>query len=100
VNDGPVLVLLSLEMGSLIAGVSALSFLGVGAEPPAPEWGAMLSESRDELLTAPYLMIFPGVALTLAVLGFNLLGEGVRDLLDPRSDQAFRRGGGGRSSGA
>ena len=80
---GPVLVLLSLEMGSLIAGVSALSFLGVGAQPPTPEWGAMLNAGRNHVFSAPHLMIFPGAALTLAVLGCNLLGEGMRDRIDP-----------------
>jgi peptide/nickel transport system permease protein len=82
---GPVLVLLSLEIGNLIAAVSALSFLGVGAQPPTPEWGAMLNEARDSVFSAPHLMIFPGAALTLAVLGCNLLAEGVRDLIDPKS---------------
>ena len=88
---GPVLVLLSLEMGSVIAGVSALSFLGVGADPPAPEWGAMLNDGRDHLLSAPHLMIFPGAALTLAVLGCNLLAEGMRDVIDPKSAWARTR---------
>ncbi len=82
---GPVLVLASLEMGSLIASVSALSFLGVGAQPPTAEWGAMLNQSRDYALSHPHLMIFPGAAITLAVLGFVLLGEGLRDVLDVRS---------------
>ena len=88
---GPVLVLLSLEMGSVIAGVSALSFLGVGADPPAPEWGAMLNDGRDYLVSAPHLMIFPGAALTVAVLGCNLLGEGMRDVIDPKSASARQR---------
>ena len=88
---GPVLVLLSLEMGSVIAGVSALSFLGVGANPPAPEWGAMLNDGRDHLRSAPHLMIFPGAALTLAVLGCTLLGEGMRDMIDPKSAWARTR---------
>ena len=82
---GPVLVLASLEMGSLIASVSALSFLGVGARPPTAEWGSMLNESRDAALSHPHLMIFPGAAITLAVLGFVLLGEGFRDVLDVES---------------
>ena len=82
---GPVLVLLTLEMGTFIIGVSTLSFLGVGARPPAPEWGTMLSEGRRFLLSSPNQMLFPGAAITLVVLGFNLLGEGVRDAIDPKS---------------
>ncbi len=80
----PVLVLASVEMGSLVLAMAGLSFLGLGAQPPTPEWGAMLNDGRAYLLTAPQLMIYPGLAISLAVIGFNLVGEGVRDLLDPR----------------
>ncbi len=80
----PVLVLASVEMGSLVLTMAGLSFLGLGAQPPTPEWGAMLSDGRGYLLTAPQLMIYPGLAISLAVIGFNLVGEGVRDLLDTR----------------
>lgn len=80
----PVLVLASVEMGGLLLAMAGLSFLGLGAQPPTPEWGAMLNDGRAFLLTAPQLMIYPGLTISLAVIGFNLLGEGVRDLLDPR----------------
>ena len=66
---------------------ASLSFLGLSAQPPAPSWGAMLNEGRQNLELAPHLAIFPGLAIMLAVLGFNLLGDGLRDVLDPR----FRR---------
>ncbi len=81
---GPVVVLLTIEMGTFVLVVSGLSFLGVGAQPPSPEWGTMLSEGRRVLLTAPNQMLFPGAAITLVALGFNLVGEGIRDVLDPR----------------
>jgi peptide/nickel transport system permease protein len=80
----PIVVLLTIEMGTLILAVSGLSFLGIGARPPSPEWGTMLNEGRSFLLSAPQLMLFPGCAIFLVVLGFNLLGDGLRDLLDPK----------------
>lgn len=80
----PVLVLATLEMGQLVLALSGLSFLGLGAQPPTPEWGAMLNDGRTYFLTAPHLMLFPGMAISLAVLGLNLLGDGLRDVLDPR----------------
>ncbi len=82
----PVLVLATLEMGQLVLALSGLSFLGLGAQPPTPEWGAMLNDGRTYFLTAPHLMLYPGVAISLAVLGLNLLGDGLRDVLDPRLD--------------
>ena len=93
---GPVVALLTTEMGTFVLAVSGLSFLGVGAQPPAPEWGTMLDEGRRVLLNEPNLMIFPGAAVTLVALGFNLLGEGIRDVIDPkggRSGQEGRAGG-------
>ena len=80
----PLLVQLSLGMGQVILIEASLSFLGLGAQPPTPSWGAMLSNGRAYLLVAPWLTLFPGVAIMLVVLGFNLLGDGLRDALDPR----------------
>jgi peptide/nickel transport system permease protein len=80
---GPVIVLLTLELGTFIVGVSALAFLGIGVQPPTPEWGAMLSDGLDNMRRHPYLMIFPGATISLVVLGCNLLGEGIRDAIDP-----------------
>jgi len=76
-------VLASLEMGELVLAISGLSFLGLGAQPPTPEWGAMLNDGRSFFFTAPQLMLYPGLVISVAVLGFNLLGDGLRDALDP-----------------
>ena len=81
---GPIVVLASLDFGWIILGIAGLSFLGLGAQPPTPEWGAMLNDARPHLQTAPHLLLLPGAAIFVAVLGFNLLGDGLRDLLDPR----------------
>lgn len=80
----PVVVLATLDMAYVILGTAGLSFLGLGAQPPTPEWGAMLSGGRNYLLDAWWIVNFPGLAIMLAVLGFNLLGDGLRDVLDPR----------------
>ncbi len=64
--------------------MAALSFLGLGAQPPMAEWGSMIGQTSDKLFTAPHLILFPGIALTLTVFAFNLLGDGLRDALDPR----------------
>jgi len=80
----PLLVQLSLGMGQVILIEASLSFLGLGAQPPTPSWGAMLSNGRAYLLVAPWLTLFPGVAIMVVVLGFNLMGDGLRDALDPR----------------
>jgi ABC-type dipeptide/oligopeptide/nickel transport system permease subunit len=80
----PLIVQATLGIGSAIISAAALSFLGLGAQPPTPEWGIMLSEERNNLFNAPHLLFIPGVAITLTVLGFNLLGDGLRDALDPR----------------
>ncbi len=78
------LVYVTLRIGTAILTASSLSFLGLGVQPPTPEWGAMLAQSRVFLNVAPHLVIGPGLAISLAVLGFNLLGDGMRDALDPR----------------
>ncbi len=83
----PVAVLASLEMGTLILAISGLSFLGLGVQAPTPEWGAMLNDGRPFLRSAPLLMIWPGLAISLVVLGFNLLGDGLRDVLDTRLER-------------
>lgn len=80
----PIIVQASLGMGTAILDAAGLSFLGLGAQPPSPEWGAMLSDGRAALQTAPWVVAFPGLAIFLFVLGFNLFGDGLRDALDPR----------------
>ena len=80
----PVIVLMTLEMGTIILAIAALNFLGLGVQPPTPEWGAMLNDGRNNFFSAPHVLLFPGVAISLAVLGFNLLGDGLRDVLDPK----------------
>jgi ABC-type dipeptide/oligopeptide/nickel transport system permease subunit len=81
----PVVVLASLEMGGLILAISGLSFLGLGAQPPTPEWGAMLNDGRAFIGSAPQLMVYPGLAISVVVVGFNLLGDGLRDAFDPHT---------------
>ena len=80
---GPILVMATLGMGSAVLSEAALSFLGLGIQPPFPSWGSMLTDAREMLGIAPWAAIFPGLAIFLAVLGFNLLGDGLRDSLDP-----------------
>jgi peptide/nickel transport system permease protein len=80
----PLIVQGTLGIATAILEVAALSFLGIGAREPTPEWGAMIGQVRNQMFSAPHLVIFPGIALALSVLGFNLLGDGVRDALDPR----------------
>ncbi len=77
----PVLVMMTLGMGYTILAISALSFIGLGAQPPLSEWGAMLNSGRPFMQTAPHLMIFPGLAIMISVLGFNFLGNGLRGVL-------------------
>ena len=78
----PLLVQASFGMAGAIVGEASLSFLGLGVQPPTPSWGAMVNDGRNFLLTAPHVAIFPGLAITLVVLGLQLLGDGIRDLLD------------------
>jgi peptide/nickel transport system permease protein len=80
-----VAVVAALGVGYTILGAASLSFLGLGVQPPTPEWGSMMSDGRPFIRTAPQIMIFPGLAITLVVLGFNLLGEALRERMDPRS---------------
>lgn len=84
----PIIVQASLGIGWTILVASALGFLGVGVQPPTPEWGAMLSRGREFITLSPHLALFPGLAISLVVLGFNLLGDGLRDALDPRLKQS------------
>ncbi|HEX2619402.1 MAG TPA: ABC transporter permease [Phototrophicaceae bacterium] len=80
----PLIVQGTLGVGTAVIEAAALAFLGLGAQPPTPEWGQMLSEARNYVFTAPHMVFFPGISITLTVLGFNLLGDGLRDALDPR----------------
>lgn len=80
----PLIVQGTLGIASAILDAAALSFLGLGAQPPTPEWGSMLGAERNQVFTAPHLVFFPGVAIAMTVLAFNLLGDGLRDALDPR----------------
>ena len=80
----PIIVQASLGFGAAILDAAGLSFLGLGAQPPIPEWGAMIAQGRAMILRAWWVMTFPGIAILLGVLGFNLLGDGLRDALDPR----------------
>ena len=82
-----VVVYFSLRVGTSIITAASLSFLGMGAQPPTPEWGAMLDAARSEMLTAPHAAIFPALAIFVTVLAFNLLGDGLRDALDPKIER-------------
>ena len=79
-----VILLATLEFGSLMLAISGLSFLGLGAQPPTPEWGTMLNNGRPFFQRAPELMLYPGMAITITVVACNLVGDGLRDVLDPR----------------
>jgi len=80
----PMIVQGTLGIGTAILETAALSFIGMGAQPPQPEWGSMLASERNQVFSAPHLVFFPGLAIMITVLGFNLLGDGLRDALDPR----------------
>ena len=86
----PLIVIGTLGIATAILDAAALSFLGLGAQPPTPEWGAMLSAERNQVFTAPYLVFYPGLFIILVVLSFNLLGDGLRDALDPRLAMKFK----------
>ena len=81
----PIVVKASMDMGTAILAAAGLGFIGLGAQPPYPEWGAMISYGRNYLPTWWWYSAFPGVAIYLTVLGFNLVGDGLRDLLDPKT---------------
>ena len=87
----PAIIAVTLGMAGAILLEAALSFIGLGAQPPTPSWGTMISDGRDFLRTAPWISVFPGLAIGLVVLGFNLLGDGLRDALDPRLRGGARR---------
>ncbi len=80
----PILVQASFDMGGAILSAAGLSFIGFGAQPPTAEWGVMISEGRNYIVTQPWLSLFPGLAILLTVTAFNLIGDGLRDALDPR----------------
>jgi peptide/nickel transport system permease protein len=84
----PLIVTGTLGIGTAILDAAALSFLGLGAQPPMPEWGTMLGSERNQVFTAPHLVFYPGIAIMLTVLSFNLLGDGLRDAIDPRLGQS------------
>lgn len=92
---GPVVVLATMDMATVILGTAGLSFLGLGAQPPTPEWGTMISEGRNYIQDAWWVVNFPGIAIMFAVLGFNLLGDGLRDILDPTDTGGVDDKGGG-----
>jgi len=82
-----VVVYFSLRIGTSIITAASLSFLGMGAQPPTPEWGAMLDAARSDMMTAPHVALFPAIAIFVTVLAFNLLGDGLRDALDPKIER-------------
>lgn len=84
----PLIVMAMMDVGGMMLSISGLSFLGLGAQPPEPEWGAMLNEGRRYLQTAPWLLLYPGLAIFCTVMIFNLLGDSLRDVLDPRKNAA------------
>ncbi len=84
------IILASLDIGTIILYCASLSFLGLGAQPPSPDWGVMISEGKDYMQYAPWLTLFPGLAIAISALAFNMLGDGLRDLLDPRMKEMVR----------
>ena len=82
-----IVVYFTMRLGTSIITAASLSFLGLGAQPPTPEWGAMLNEARADMVNAPHVALFPSLAIFFTVLAFNLLGDGLRDALDPKIDR-------------
>jgi peptide/nickel transport system permease protein/nickel transport system permease protein len=82
----PLIVMATMDIGMMLLEISSLSFLGLGAQPPTPEWGNMINEGRAFIQTAPWLMLYPGIAMFITVTIFNLLGESIRDILDPHKE--------------
>ncbi|HYM68126.1 MAG TPA: ABC transporter permease [bacterium] len=87
---GPISVYSTLDLGGVIAALAGLSFVGVGIQPPAAEWGLMLTDARQNLVLAPWTAVFPGLAITLCIIAFNFVGDGARDALDPRTRRRTR----------
>ena len=85
-----IIILASLDIGAIILYCASLSFLGLGAQPPSPDWGVMISEGKDYIQYAPWITLFPGLAIAVSALAFNMIGDGLRDLLDPRMKQTVR----------
>jgi peptide/nickel transport system permease protein len=81
---GPILTSFTFSVATAILTVSSLSYIGLGISPPTPEWGCMLSASKELIRTAPYTLLFPGLMIMITVLALNLFGDGLRDALDPR----------------
>ena len=81
---GPIIVQATMSVGTMILNAAGISFLGMGIQPPTPEWGAMLNEGKQFMTLYPYIVIFPGVAIGLTALALNLMGDGLRDALDPK----------------
>ena len=79
------MVQITMDMGYVVLTAAGLGFLGLGAQPPAPEWGVMISDGRKYFLEAAWIPVFPGLAIAITVLAFNLVGDDLRDWLDPRS---------------
>ena len=82
---GPILVTSVLDIGTMMMELAALSFLGLGAKPPIPEWGSMMSDTRSLMTTSPWITFSPGIAIFISVMIFNLLGDTIRDYADPKS---------------
>lgn len=85
-----ILILASLDIGTIILYCASLSFLGLGAQPPSPDWGVMISEGKEYMQYAPWISISPGLAIAISALAFNMLGDGLRDMLDPRMKESIK----------